>query len=80
MKRVGRSKKWWYARFLYAAQGAIVWSGRTCDNLVIGCRSDVNMYTKFSFVGAGFTVSFVEIMGRSIQIVYNVDKHMLYII
>ena len=76
----GALKKWWHARFLYAAQGAIVWSGRTRHSLATGCMSDVNIYIKFSFVGAGFTVSFVEIMGRSIQIEYNVDKHMLYII
>jgi hypothetical protein len=41
--------------------------------------SDVNIYAKFSFAGAVFTVSFVEIMERSVQIVCNIDKHMLYI-
>ena len=50
----GALKKWWHARFLYAAQGAIVWSGRTRHSLATGCMSDVNIYTKFSFVGAGF--------------------------
>ena len=54
MRRVGCSKKWWHARSLYTAQGAIVWNRRTRDSLATGCMSDVNIYTKFSFVGAGF--------------------------
>lgn len=54
MRRVGCSKKVVACRFLYTAQGAIAWNRRTRHSLATGCMSDVNIYTKFSFVGAGF--------------------------
>ena len=58
----------------------IAWSGQTCDNLLAVCRDDVNICTDYSCAGAVFAASFVEIMERSVQIVCNIDKHILYII